>query len=245
MKPTSTIVVTAQNELAALASEANSEHAAGEAAIKSGMEHFRAAGRALFKAKERCKHGEWIPWLKANVKFSARTAQNYMSIATSWNVVKDLDSLRDALDVIRRESEDSTVPKNETRCVFTDKTKASSDVSCPLLDGRSWVGFRVGDDSGVEQIELFESKKHPDYYHFTYVPSGTAQDVDDMACGHLDYSVRPMLKSFLQDNLNKVLDSIAVSELGDFEWIDATEEQLVGPSEAEREAEDHMQMIGS
>ena len=34
-----------------------------------------AIGIELMAAKEKLKHGEWLPWLRANVKFSPRTAQ--------------------------------------------------------------------------------------------------------------------------------------------------------------------------
>ena len=38
-------------------------------------------GNLLLEAKEQLKHGEWLPWLKANFGSSIRSAQNYMAAA--------------------------------------------------------------------------------------------------------------------------------------------------------------------
>jgi hypothetical protein len=50
----------------------------------AGLEHARNAGVLLVQAKEQFRHGEWLPWLKANVRFSERTAQAYMRVAKRW-----------------------------------------------------------------------------------------------------------------------------------------------------------------
>jgi hypothetical protein len=61
------------------------EHEAVEAAVTSALDHARHAGELLIKAKEQVQHGEWLPWLAANVpSVSVRTAQNYMRIASEW-----------------------------------------------------------------------------------------------------------------------------------------------------------------
>jgi hypothetical protein len=68
-------------DLAALAARANAEHEAGERLTRKGLEHYRAAGEALRKAKAQCGHGKWLAWLKANVKFSQQQASRYMQLA--------------------------------------------------------------------------------------------------------------------------------------------------------------------
>jgi hypothetical protein len=87
-------------DLAELAATANREHAAGEADVRAGLEHFRAAGEALLKAKKRCGHGRWLPWLKANVKFSQQTASVYMRVAQDWDKLPAAGNLRDALRLL-------------------------------------------------------------------------------------------------------------------------------------------------
>jgi hypothetical protein len=37
-------------------------------------------GRELTEAKEKCKHGEWLPFLEKEVDFSERSASDYMKI---------------------------------------------------------------------------------------------------------------------------------------------------------------------
>ncbi len=67
--------------LAALAAEINRESALAERAWSSALEHAIRAGELLLRAKAQVKHGEWLPWLDANFKGSARTAQGYMRLA--------------------------------------------------------------------------------------------------------------------------------------------------------------------
>jgi hypothetical protein len=62
-------------------------NAAGEqaaSALQAGLQHARGAGDLLLQAKARLPHGRWLPWLKANVRFSERTAQAYMRLAKRW-----------------------------------------------------------------------------------------------------------------------------------------------------------------
>jgi hypothetical protein len=59
----------------------NAEHEAGQAAIKKGLEHYRRGGERLLAVRKRLRHGQWLPWLKANVNCSQQTASNYMRLA--------------------------------------------------------------------------------------------------------------------------------------------------------------------
>jgi hypothetical protein len=68
----------------ALAEQINAEHHQVETALRTGLEHAKRAGELLIQAKEQCRHGEWTDWIEANVHFSERTAQRYMSIASRW-----------------------------------------------------------------------------------------------------------------------------------------------------------------
>ena len=40
-----------------------------------------ACGELLLEAKRSIQHGQWLPWLRANVAFGERSAQGYMRIA--------------------------------------------------------------------------------------------------------------------------------------------------------------------
>jgi hypothetical protein len=79
------IVATAEAPLAELARQINAAHEECEHALRAGMQHARQAGQLLLEVKARVGHGKWLPWLKANVGFSARTAQRYMLVAERWD----------------------------------------------------------------------------------------------------------------------------------------------------------------
>ena len=69
------------NRLPILADEIVRYHLAGREAFASAAEYAIKAGEALIEAKKLVKHGDWLPWLRANCKLSERTAQLYMRIA--------------------------------------------------------------------------------------------------------------------------------------------------------------------
>jgi hypothetical protein len=77
------MVVTAQAEapLAELAGLINQAHGQCEEALRAGVGHALRAGELLLEAKRRVAHGQWLAWLKANVRCSPRTAQAYMKVA--------------------------------------------------------------------------------------------------------------------------------------------------------------------
>jgi hypothetical protein len=68
-----------------LASRINVEHEAAGASFKAGLLHARAAGELLLQAKGQLPHGQWLPWMAANVHCSERTAQAYMRVAKRWD----------------------------------------------------------------------------------------------------------------------------------------------------------------
>jgi hypothetical protein len=72
------------HHLSDLAERINAEHQQAETALREGLSHARAAGELLLQAKQQCRHGQWLPWLAANVRFSERTAQSYMRVAARW-----------------------------------------------------------------------------------------------------------------------------------------------------------------
>ena len=66
--------------LADLAEEINSEHRAFLGSLSKTAEHGIRAGELLAEAKNQYKHGEWLPWLRANFDGSERSAQVYMQM---------------------------------------------------------------------------------------------------------------------------------------------------------------------
>lgn len=56
---------------------------------RSFITHALEAGRLLAEAKAAVEHGQWLPWLDANFKGSARTAQRYVTL---WEGREQLES---------------------------------------------------------------------------------------------------------------------------------------------------------
>jgi len=71
------------------------------------------AGELLNRRKEKCLHGEWIPWLKANVEFSETTARVYIrcyenkkSLNQQRAAGLSTSSIRQALELIGIDEEE-------------------------------------------------------------------------------------------------------------------------------------------
>jgi hypothetical protein len=64
-------------ELDSLARRINEEHQAFVGSFKKTAEHGIRAGELLAAAKAKCKHGEWLPWIRENFEGSTRSAQVY------------------------------------------------------------------------------------------------------------------------------------------------------------------------
>ncbi len=76
-----------------------------EQGFQSAVGHAIRAGELLNEAKGRVKHGEWLPWLKANFPASERTARNYMRLAEKSATVADLPTIREAVAVLAQPKE--------------------------------------------------------------------------------------------------------------------------------------------
>jgi hypothetical protein len=69
-------------ELEQLASCINSAHRGARTSAHTAVGHALRCGELLLEVKAGLAHGEWLPWLAANVKFSQQTASAYMRVAT-------------------------------------------------------------------------------------------------------------------------------------------------------------------
>jgi phage N-6-adenine-methyltransferase len=75
-----------------LAERINAAHDAAHAAAKTAIEHAIECGRLLLEAKASVAHGEWLPWIEANLSFGARQAQKYIRIAKSAEELPNANS---------------------------------------------------------------------------------------------------------------------------------------------------------
>jgi hypothetical protein len=90
-----------------LAETINTEYAAAQSDARSAVQHAIACGKALLEAKAKCKHGEWLPWLEANVKFSKDSANDYMRLAKKEHApfLESAASIREALRLLDTEKQ--------------------------------------------------------------------------------------------------------------------------------------------
>jgi hypothetical protein len=67
--------------LANTATEINRLHQEARASAENAVESAKAAGKLLLEAKASMKHGEFRPWIEANLSVSLRQAQRFMAAA--------------------------------------------------------------------------------------------------------------------------------------------------------------------
>jgi hypothetical protein len=77
----STTDIAASNSLADLGVRINEAHTRALENAGKAIGYAIACGKMLLEAKDKVPHGQWLPWLRNNIKFSERSAQGYMRIA--------------------------------------------------------------------------------------------------------------------------------------------------------------------
>jgi hypothetical protein len=127
-------IVRSAVNLEALAAEINAAHEAGEKSTRAGLEHFRAAGEALLKAKKECAHGKWLKWLKENVKFSQQTASCYMRLAADWDKLPAAGNLRGALRILAGKAVDAGAQAPNSPASPGGQESTPSESSAPAVE---------------------------------------------------------------------------------------------------------------
>jgi hypothetical protein len=101
-----------RSRLDTLAREINDEVRLCEKHMSYALKHAVAAGHKLIEAQGLMKHGEWLPWLKANFEFTPRTAANYRRLARNEKSISHLLTVTEALEHLarpQREAEEQKV----------------------------------------------------------------------------------------------------------------------------------------
>lgn len=136
--------------LADLAPRINAEHAAALEHGGKAITHALNVGELLLQAKEACRHGQWLPWLRKHVAFSDRTAQGYMRLAQRRDIrssVADM-SVRKALEYI-------ATPRKQS---FEDDLGAWMSSNAPRRPGTEWT---IDDAvAAAKRIRAFDEIMH-------------------------------------------------------------------------------------
>ena len=81
---------------ASAADEINRLHHELRVAFRTAINKAIRIGELLTEQHARCKYGEWLPWLKANVQFCSKTAYNYESIYRDRSKLVNVTNLTEA-----------------------------------------------------------------------------------------------------------------------------------------------------
>jgi hypothetical protein len=140
------------DDLDALARDINAAHAAAEGSMRAGLEHARAAGEKLARAKKACGHGNWLLWLKANVRFSQPTAWAYMRVAANWDKLSAADNLQDALRILTKKDRKEGVAEASAEPDESADDEEQEDSSAPALKGKGVGLLRANEAINVLKL---------------------------------------------------------------------------------------------
>jgi Protein of unknown function (DUF3102) len=87
--------------------EINELHQENCKAAEATIERAIRIGELLSAQRALCKHGDWLPWLKANVNFDQKTAHNYQRIYKNRVKLGNVPNLAEAYRI--------TLPKEKRK----------------------------------------------------------------------------------------------------------------------------------
>lgn len=106
-----------------------------EEKLRSAVTDAIEIGQLLFEQKAELAHGEWLPWLRVNVGFSERTAQNYLRVfehrdktasvadlTQAYRMVEDLEAQqrREVKAKVEEHRAEGTAPPKADRPVYEE-----------------------------------------------------------------------------------------------------------------------------
>lgn len=154
------------NVTASLSDQINAEHRLAQEHARTAVTHARRAGELLLQAKELAAHGQWLPWLAANVPgISERAAQGYMRLARECLAdpakaqrVADL-SLRAALQELAEPRPAAPIGADEI--VATGLRSIPPELRIAVESGCVTAGLI----DGAPAIVLAESRRNRGYWY--------------------------------------------------------------------------------
>ena len=159
-------------EISGAASEINRLHGEICQAARTTIEKAIRIGELLTEQKAGLKHGEWLPWLKANVQFSARTASNYLRVSESRFRLKSetISDLTDAYNALTEHTE-SEQPANPSKWPRISIKHLSvflrafgpedEDGHCRHLDWGAFDLLKIPIREGHQAVEVYFDESDP------------------------------------------------------------------------------------
>jgi hypothetical protein len=130
-------------DLKAVAAEVNGLVVeARDLGMRSAQTYARIGAR-LLKVKEKLGHGNWLPWLAENIRFSSRQAQKYMALAAITTIDGD-EVIEERWHIISTSDDKLLQPQVDggTRDENTPNTNSSSHLSQDNGQSQSGQGDR-------------------------------------------------------------------------------------------------------
>jgi Protein of unknown function (DUF3102) len=124
--------------------EINRLHAEICQAARTTIDKAIRIGELLAEQKEALKHGEWLPWLKANVEFSRQTADNYRRVYEKREDIKLL-SVGNLTDAYRLLASGTDEPDTQARDYDFDAVWEQMEFRLWKLE-RAWKEVELKED---------------------------------------------------------------------------------------------------
>ena len=105
--------------------------------LKNSLELAIEAGKLLTNIKATLQHGEFIPWIEANMPFTDRTARNYMNLYENKDKLKtesvsDLNGAYKLLKPPEKSSNDDLIDLAEYEKIIKELNKFIGDISLDI-----------------------------------------------------------------------------------------------------------------
>jgi hypothetical protein len=115
-----------------IAVEINRLHDGIVGALRNTVADAIEIGRLLTEHRDSLGHGEWMPWLKANVRFDDRTARRYASLYENRDKLDSVSNLNDAYKLLKQPRTPKVTPitPNDRLC-----SPSAKDVFNQWLEG--------------------------------------------------------------------------------------------------------------
>ena len=152
-------------ELTQLATEINAEHIQCLQAMRYGLDHAVKVGELLNQAKEIVDHGDWLPWIADNCKFSERTARAYMRVNRNWPEMSKTATTADltlsgALKLLDWPNEQQ--PIEDYQVPHYGKAKKNKTDKLNLKDAKSVIAIFSAIDLKIENLTEAERSAYGD-----------------------------------------------------------------------------------
>lgn len=122
--------------------------------VKVGLEKAVQIGKLLTEQKTELAHGDWIPWIEANLPFQQRTAQYYMKVHARRGELKNASDAHLTLSMAYklleepREEEPDPPPVEKAVTEYMNGSEPVKDVPDEVVDR-----IRSENDAEVDQLE--------------------------------------------------------------------------------------------